>query len=275
MIEQWVIGKLNLLKGEKLTILADPQGMIRAGARAVDGWAKDNGFTVLFCSGNLALRELYENLRDDASAKLILVDRTRDKAKLPLFYPDLEAHCQSRARLTITLRDFLTEKTGHQRWPLLVGVPGTPYSILRLSFRGLLPFSNAPRPWLRSRLLTSEDSAKVLFERRQELLVAQKPARMPVGTEEFDVLFANHPGEEAAPRRRQLQQRTDTYERVVLSAHAGTRAAPPIAAPLVDPPGARGVERHAPHGGQQVRLFEDAQSEPPPATNGLATARGN
>ena len=65
MLEQWVIDQLNPLKGEKLIILADPQRMIRAGAQAVDGWAKDNGFTVLFCSGNLALREMYENLRDD------------------------------------------------------------------------------------------------------------------------------------------------------------------------------------------------------------------
>ena len=115
-----MIDRLNPLKDEKLIILADPQRMIQAGARAVDGWAKENGFTVLFCSGNLALREMYENLRDDPTAKLILVDRTRDKAKLPLFYPDLEAHCKPRARLTITLRDFLTEKTGDQRWPLLV-----------------------------------------------------------------------------------------------------------------------------------------------------------
>ncbi len=120
MIEQWVIDRLNPLKSEILIILADPQRMIRAGARAVDGWAKENGFTVLFCSGNLALREMYENLRDDPTAKLILVDRTRDKAKLPLFYPDLESRCKSRGRLTITLRDFLTEKTGDQRWPLLV-----------------------------------------------------------------------------------------------------------------------------------------------------------
>jgi len=57
MIEEWVIDKLSPLKGENLIILTDPQRMIRAGARAVDGWAKENGFTVLFCSGNLALRE--------------------------------------------------------------------------------------------------------------------------------------------------------------------------------------------------------------------------
>jgi hypothetical protein len=120
MLEQWVIDKLNPLKGEKLIIFADPQRMIRAGAQAVDGWAKGNHFTVLFCSGNLALREMYENLRNDASAKVILVDRTREKAKLPLFYPDLEAHCKPKARLTITLRDFLVEQTGDQRWPSLV-----------------------------------------------------------------------------------------------------------------------------------------------------------
>ena len=114
-IEQWVIDQLNPLKGEKVIILADPQRMIRAGAQAVDGWAKDNGFTVLFCSGNLALREMYENLRSDPDAKIILVDRTREKARLPLFYPDLEARCKSRARLTISLRDYLVETTGDQR----------------------------------------------------------------------------------------------------------------------------------------------------------------
>src|SRR5271165_7674393 len=119
MIEQWVIEKLNPLKSETLIILADPQRMIRAGAQAVDGWAKENSFTVLFCSGNLALREMYENLRSDTTAKIILVDRTREKAKLPLFYPDLETRCKPKARLTLTLRDFLVEQTGDQRWPSL------------------------------------------------------------------------------------------------------------------------------------------------------------
>ena len=33
MLEQWVIDKLNPLKGEKLIIMADPQRMIRAGAQ--------------------------------------------------------------------------------------------------------------------------------------------------------------------------------------------------------------------------------------------------
>lgn len=121
MLEQWVIDQLDTLKGEKLIILADPQRMIRAGAQAVDGWAKDNGFTVLFCSGNLALREMYENAKNDPEVKrILLVDRSRQNARLPLFYPDLEARCKANARLTITLRDFLVEKTEDQRWPPLV-----------------------------------------------------------------------------------------------------------------------------------------------------------
>ncbi len=119
-VEQWIIDKLTPLKGEKLIVLADPQRMIRAGAQAVDGWAKEHNFTVLFCSGNLALREMYENLRSDPDAKIILVDRTREKAKLPLFYPDLEARCKPKARLAISLRDYLVEQTGDQRWPALV-----------------------------------------------------------------------------------------------------------------------------------------------------------
>lgn len=120
MIEQWVIDKLNPLTGEKLVIVADPQRMIRSGARAVDGWAKEHGFTVLFVSGNLALREMYESVREDPAAKIILVDRTRQNARLPLFYPDLLARCHARARLTLTLRDYLLDQTGDPWWPMLV-----------------------------------------------------------------------------------------------------------------------------------------------------------
>lgn len=108
------------LKGAKFISLADPKSMIRAGAQTVDGWAKEKNFTVLFFSGNLALREIYENLRGDPDAKIIQVERTGEKAMLPLFNAELEARGKSRARLTITLRDFLVEKTGDQRWPALV-----------------------------------------------------------------------------------------------------------------------------------------------------------
>jgi hypothetical protein len=88
MLEQWVIDQLNHVKGEKLIILADPQRMIRVGAQAVDGRANENGFTVLFCSGNLALREMYENLRSEPTAKIILVDRTRDRSHSEFFWDE-------------------------------------------------------------------------------------------------------------------------------------------------------------------------------------------
>jgi hypothetical protein len=118
MIEQWVLDKLHPLRAEPLIILRDPQRMIRRGDRAVDGWAEEAGFSVLWVSGNLGLRELYEQIRDDPLVtKVLLVDRSRDHTKLSLFYPDLESRCTSRAKLTVTLREFLVENTGDHLWP--------------------------------------------------------------------------------------------------------------------------------------------------------------
>jgi len=79
MISRWILDKLDPLKNEKRIILKDPQRMIRRGELAVDGWGKDNGFTVLLCHGNLALRDWYERIRDDGKVKMLLVDRTRGK----------------------------------------------------------------------------------------------------------------------------------------------------------------------------------------------------
>jgi hypothetical protein len=120
MIEPWVIKKLNPLCHERLILLHDPQRMIRSGAMAVDGWAKEHGFVVIFPSGNLGFRDQYEQIRDHREINVILVDRTRDDAKLPLFYPDLESQCSSRAKLKLTLRDFLVQHTGDDRWPRAV-----------------------------------------------------------------------------------------------------------------------------------------------------------
>ena len=69
MIEPWVLEKLAPLRKEPVIILRDPQRMIRRGARAVDGWAEEAGFSVLWVSGNLGLRELYEQIRDDPSVR--------------------------------------------------------------------------------------------------------------------------------------------------------------------------------------------------------------
>jgi hypothetical protein len=83
MIEQRNLDKLANLEQAPLIIWCDPQRMIQAGARAVDGWAEDNDYTVLFCAGNLALREMYDAVCDEAGAHVLLVDSSRDDAKIP------------------------------------------------------------------------------------------------------------------------------------------------------------------------------------------------
>jgi len=126
MIEQWILDEIEPLKPASLIILRDPQRMIQAGAYVVDGWAEENGYTVLFCAGNMALREIYEAMRDDADARVLLVDRSREDARIPLFYPDLEAQAAiaaqagPRCQMALSLRDFLVEKTGDRHWPHLV-----------------------------------------------------------------------------------------------------------------------------------------------------------
>jgi hypothetical protein len=120
MIEQWILSKIEPLKPAPLIILRDPQRMIQAGAYIVDGWAEENGYTVLFCAGNMALREMYEAVRDDADARVLLVDRSRKEARIPLFYPDLAAQAGPRRQMALSLRDFLVEQTGDSNWPHLV-----------------------------------------------------------------------------------------------------------------------------------------------------------
>ncbi len=118
MLDAYILTKLEPLKDERMILLRDPQRMIQRGARAVDGWGEENGFTVLFCSGNLALRERLRAMGSDPDNRILLVDITREDGKL--FYPDLEAATPPKARISITLRDFLIEKTGDTGWPHLV-----------------------------------------------------------------------------------------------------------------------------------------------------------
>ena len=120
MIEQWVLEKIDPLKKESLIILRDPQRMLKPGDYVVDGWAEEHGFFVPFCSGNMALREMVEFAKQDPSLRYLVVDRSREDAKIPLFYPDLDAVATSRAHIGLSLRDFLVEKTGDQNWPHLV-----------------------------------------------------------------------------------------------------------------------------------------------------------
>jgi hypothetical protein len=155
MIENWILNKIDPLKKNRLIILRDPQRVIQAGAHVVDGWAEDNNYTVLFCAGNLALRDMFEAMRDDVDVRVLVVDRSRENAKIPLFYPDLAATTQPRQRLMLSLRDFLVEQTGDLNWPALVNdrnlsrlildnLPGTlrAYGYLRHATAGGSRFSD-------------------------------------------------------------------------------------------------------------------------------------
>jgi hypothetical protein len=117
MISSWILDKLTPLTGQPVIVLRDPQRMIVSGAHAVNGWAEEHGYTVLFCTGNVALREMYEAIREDAEAKILLVDRSRTGT---LFYPDLQARAKQEAALSLSLRDFLIEQTGDPAWPKLL-----------------------------------------------------------------------------------------------------------------------------------------------------------
>jgi len=117
MIESWILSKLAPLVGQPIIIIRDPQRMIISGAQVVDGWAEEHGYTVLFCTGNLALREMYEFIRNDPESKVLLVDRSRAGT---LFYPDLQAQAEKDAILSLSLREFLIEQTGDLAWPKLV-----------------------------------------------------------------------------------------------------------------------------------------------------------
>lgn len=120
VLEQWILEKLEPHKAASVLIVRDPQRMIQSGAEAVDGWAEGHGFTVLFCTGNLALREMYEAMREDTELRTLLVDRSRSDTRTPLFYPDLEVKAGRKRQMTLTLRDFLIEQTGDATWPQAV-----------------------------------------------------------------------------------------------------------------------------------------------------------
>ena len=128
MIDSWILTKITPLVGTPLIILRDPQRMLIRGERVVDGWADEHDYTVLFCTGNLGLRDLYEPLRDSAGVRILLVDRSRKNADNHLFYPDLEARLtvpaghrgHTSGPIELSLRDFLVETTGDSAWPALV-----------------------------------------------------------------------------------------------------------------------------------------------------------
>jgi hypothetical protein len=129
MIEDWILAKIDPLKPAPLIIVRDPGRIIRPGARAIDGWAEENGYTVFFCTGNLGLRDMYEAVREEPYLRAVLIDRSREAhqqpegntgGRLPLFYPDLEVRAGKRNQIKLSLRDYFIDETNDPNWPPLV-----------------------------------------------------------------------------------------------------------------------------------------------------------
>lgn len=131
MIDKWVLEKLEPRRGEATLVVRDPLRLLsEADEGPIHRFGRENGFTIIIASTNLALRE---QLREypalgGAGARLILIDRTparpagrdgraKGRTAPPLFYPDLMCRVAPPGAIDIKLSDFLREETGDPSWP--------------------------------------------------------------------------------------------------------------------------------------------------------------
>lgn len=126
MLSSWVLEKLEALKDERILLVQDSLRLLPEADGAVHRFANENGFTAIIASTNLVFRELFEKATaSKETKKLLLIDRAparrRSHASLtkapPPFYPDLLSRTAETARIDISLRQFLIEKTGDPNWP--------------------------------------------------------------------------------------------------------------------------------------------------------------
>ena len=126
MLSSWVIEKLEALKDEQILLVQDSLRLLPETDGTVHRFANESGFTVIIASTNLVFRELFEKATvSKDTKKLLLIDRAparrRAHASLtkapPPFYPDLLSRTAETARIEISLRQFLIEKTGDPNWP--------------------------------------------------------------------------------------------------------------------------------------------------------------
>jgi len=126
MLSSWVIEKLKALKDEQILLVQDSLRLLPEADGAVHRFANESGFTVIIASTNLVFRELFEKANaSKETKKLLIIDRApvrrRAQASLtkapPPFYPDILARTADTARIDISLRQFLIEKTGDPNWP--------------------------------------------------------------------------------------------------------------------------------------------------------------
>ena len=121
-----MIDKLRVLKDERIVLVRDQLRLLSEVDGGIHRFANDNGYTVIIASTNLVFRELFERVSHSKDAgKLLLIDRApaRRRAHIsqtkapPPFYPDILSKAPQAARIDVSLRQFLIEKTGDSGWP--------------------------------------------------------------------------------------------------------------------------------------------------------------
>ena len=126
MLSEWAIEKLEAVKDCERVQLRDSLRLLPETDGLIHKFALENRFTVLVASTNLVFRELYEKAVENGGVtKLLLLDRTPFRRRLPQtvmrapppFYPDFLDGVPIRARIDLSLRWFLVEKTGDPNWP--------------------------------------------------------------------------------------------------------------------------------------------------------------
>jgi hypothetical protein len=126
MISSWVIEKLEALKDEQILLVRDSLHLLPEADGAIHRFANENGFTVIIAATNLVFRELFEKAAvSEETKKLLLIDRAPVRRRVhtsltkapPPFYPDLIARTADKARIDLSLRKFLIDRTGDPHWP--------------------------------------------------------------------------------------------------------------------------------------------------------------
>lgn len=131
MLSSWLIDRLEEMKDEQILLVQDPLRLLPETDGAVHRFANENDFTVIIASTNLVFRELYEKATAAKDTnKLLVIDRApvrrrthASMTKAPSVLPRSLARTKKTARIVISLRQFLIEKTGDPNWPLEVDDP--------------------------------------------------------------------------------------------------------------------------------------------------------
>ncbi len=125
-LQEWIVNQLESCLDYDRVLIQDPLRLTSAAEARVDHLAAQAGFTVIRASTNLAFRFIFENVRQDAEVKRIMVidqtpvERLRNRSVStapPLFYPDFLAVVPPSARIKLDLYQYLRDVTGDAGWP--------------------------------------------------------------------------------------------------------------------------------------------------------------